>query len=573
MVRRPLPLSAVSVAVVLGLAFVVWTGLVLAFPPVATLDRLLLAPPLRPGSALAQISAAFSLLTYPGLVFAAVAGLAIWAWQRRLRQLCLALVLMIVLGWGGYGLVKVVVRRARPDGALDVLTAHGYAYPSGHMTAIVCGTIAVGAAMAVTRQPVRTRFAWQVAAIAIVVAVGADRWVTSAHWFSDLVGGVLLGGLVATVSLLLAGVHVPLPHDFVTEIARARAPLPDDHVTRRAAVIYNPVKVVDWVTFRRQVEYELRSRGWERTLFLETTPEDPGHAMTAQAVREGVDLVLGAGGDGTIRVICSGLADTGIPFGLIPAGTGNLLAKNIGIPLDGALALDVALDGEDKPIDLVGVTMDHHTRHTFAVMAGIGIDAAIMEGTNADLKKAVGSAAYFLSAAQHTQHKALLTRIQVDDGPTVERLAHVILVGNVGFLQGNLPLIPDARPDDGLLDVLIASPVTFRDWARVFTRVVTRRKHGDEQLDRFTGRRVTITVDRRDAYQLDGDTAGECRTMTAEIRPGALVVRVPRAASTPRATSDELVEVGSEIGSGAGTGSGSGDGSGVDAQGRPGSAG
>ena len=76
--------------------------------------------------------------------------------------------------------------------------------------------------------------------------------------------------------------------------------------------------------------------------------------MTAYAVREGVDLVLGAGGDGTIRVICSGLADTGIPFGLIPAGTGNLLAKNIGIPLDAALALDVALDGEDKPIDLVG---------------------------------------------------------------------------------------------------------------------------------------------------------------------------------------------------------------------------
>ena len=122
-----------------------------------------------------------------------------------------------------------------------------------------------------------------------------------------------------------------------------------------------------------------------------------------------------------------------------------------------------------------------------------------MEGTNADLKKAVGSAAYFVSAAQNANHKALLTRIQVDDGAPVERLAHVIVVGNVGFLQGNLPLIPDARPDDGLLDVLIASPVTFRDWARVFTRVVTRRHHEDAQLDRFTGRKVTITVDRRDA--------------------------------------------------------------------------
>ena len=544
MVRRPPPLSAVSVAVVLGIGFVVWTGLVLGFAPVAALDRVLLAPPLTPGSGLAQISAAFALLTYPGLVYAAVAGLAVWAWQRRLRQLCLALVLMIVLGWGGYGVVKLVVRRARPSQALEVLTAHGYAYPSGHVTAIVCATIAAGAAMAVTRQPARKRLAWQVAAAAIVGAVALDRWVLSAHWVSDLVGGVLFGGLVATVSLLLAGVHVPLPHDFVTEMVRARAPLPADHVTRRAAVIYNPSKVVDWVTFRRHVEYELKVRGWERTLFLETTPEDSGHAMTAQAVREGVDLVLGAGGDGTVRVICSGLADTGIPFGLIPAGTGNLLAKNIGIPLDAALALDVALDGEDKAIDLVGLTIDGHTRHTFAVMAGIGVDAAIMDSTNADLKKAVGSAAYFVAAAQNANHKALLTRVQVDDAPPVERLAHVIVVGNVGFLQGNLPLIPDARPDDGLLDVLIASPVTFRDWARVVTRVVTRRRRGDEQLDRFTGRKVTITVDRRDAYQLDGDTAGECRTMTAEVRPGALVVRVPREAATARATSVELVEVG-----------------------------
>ena len=544
MVRRPPPPSAVSVAVALGLGFVVWTGLVLAFPPVPALDRALLAPPLTPGSGLAQISAAFALLTYPGLVYAAVAGLAIWAWQRRLRQLCLALVLMIPLGWGGSGLLKLVVHRARPDQALDVLTAHGYAYPSGHMIAIVCATIGIGAAMAVSRQPVRARFVWQVAATAIVALVALDRWTLGAHWVSDLVGGVLYGGLVATVSLLLAGVHVPLPHDMVTEIVRARAPLPDDHVTRRAAVIYNPSKVVDWVTFRRHVEYELRTRGWERTLFLETTPEDSGHAMTAQAVAEGVDLVLGAGGDGTVRVICSGLADTGIPFGLIPAGTGNLLAKNIGIPLDAALALDVALDGEDKAIDLVGVTMDHRTRHTFAVMAGIGVDAAIMEGTNADLKKAVGSAAYFVSAAQHANHKALLTRVQVDDGETIERLAHVIVVGNVGFLQGNLPLIPDARPDDGLLDVLIASPVTFRDWARVVTRVVTRRKRQDAQLDRFTGRKVTITVDRRDAYQLDGDTAGECRTMTAEVRPGALIVRVPREAAAPRATSTELHEVG-----------------------------
>jgi diacylglycerol kinase (ATP) len=241
--------------------------------------------------------------------------------------------------------------------------------------------------------------------------------------------------------------------------------------------------------------------------------------------------VLGAGGDGTIRVICSGLAGSGVPFGLIPAGTGNLLARNIGIPLDEAAALDVAFDGVDKPIDLVKITVDGGTPDHSAVMAGIGIDAVIMEGTDPNLKKAVGSAAYFVAAAQHANHPALRTTIQVDDEPPVKRRAHVIVVGNVGFLQGNIALIPDARPDDGILDVLVASPRTAADWVRITTRVLTRRKRTDPQVDRFTGSKVTITVEEPDQYQLDGDTVGECQTMVAEVVPGALILRVPRTAA------------------------------------------
>jgi diacylglycerol kinase (ATP) len=545
MIRRPPPRSAVWIAVILLLAVVGWTVLTLSVPAVARLDVRLLAPPLDEGSALAQIAAAFALLTWPGLVYASLAGVALWAWQRRQRQLGVALLLVIPLGWGGSAVFKRLVARDRPDRALDVLTAHGYAYPSGHLTAVVATAIAVGAVFAVTRQPARKQLAWQVGAGLLVLVVALDRWVTGAHWVSDLVGGILFGALVATTALIVSGVHVPLPQELVTEIVRARTPTPtpEDHVPRRAAVIYNPVKVTDWVTFRRHVEWELRSRGWERALFLETTPEDAGHAMTAQAVAEDVDLVLGAGGDGTIRVICAGLAHTGIPFGLIPAGTGNLLARNLGIPLDESAALDVAFEGEDKPVDLVALTVDQTTSHHFAVMAGIGIDAVIMDGTNADLKRAVGSAAYFVSAAQHANHPALEATIQVDDGEPLYRRAHVIVIGNVGYLQANIPLIPDAKPDDGLLDVLVASPRSVRDWVRVTTRVLTRRRRGDEQLDRLTGRRVTITVDHKEPYQMDGDTAGACSTMEAEVRPGALLMRVPRAAAAARRTSAELVEV------------------------------
>jgi diacylglycerol kinase (ATP) len=211
----------------------------------------------------------------------------------------------------------------------------------------------------------------------------------------------------------------------------------------------------------------------------------------------------------------------------------------------------VALDGVDKGVDLVEIRVDGGPPDHFAVMGGIGIDAVIMEGTNPDLKKAVGSAAYFVSAARNANHPALHTTIQVDDSPPLRRRAHVIVVGNVGYLQAGIPLIPDAKYDDGLLDVMVASPRTAADWVRLTTRVLTRQRRADEQLDRITGRKVTITVEERDQYQLDGDTVGECGRMVAEVKPGALVLRVPAASgqggaepaeALAQSTQDDLAE-------------------------------
>ena len=178
--------------------------------------------------------------------------------------------------------------------------------------------------------------------------------------------------------------------------------------------------------------------------------------------------------------------------------------------------------------------MDGGPPDHFAVMAGIGIDAVIMEGTDPLLKRTVGNAAYFLSAAKHAGHPALQASIRVDDGPTLSRRASVIVIGNVGFLQGGIQLIPGARADDGRLDLLVASPRRVRDWVRLTTQVLTRQQRTDSQLDRLTGRKVTIKVDGRDQYQMDGDTVGECSTMTAEIRPGALRLRIPRDSALAR---------------------------------------
>ena len=277
MVRRPPSRSSVLIAISLLVAFVAWTWLTFNSTALAALDLRTAPPPLDPNSATAEIAAAFALLTWPGFEYAALAAIAFWAVRHRLRQLSVALVLVIALAWGGVALLKITFQRPRPEQALELLTATGFAYPSGHMAGAVAMSIAVGATFAVTRQSVRARSLWQVGSGLLVLAVAFDRWITGAHFISDIVGGALYGALAATVALLAAGVKVPIPHELVGEIVRSRAVAEEAPAVPplRAAVIYNPAKVTDWITFRRHVEYELKSRGWDRAIWLETTHRRP----------------------------------------------------------------------------------------------------------------------------------------------------------------------------------------------------------------------------------------------------------------------------------------------------------
>ena len=272
--------------------------------------------------------------------------------------------------------------------------------------------------------------------------------------------------------------------------------------------------------------------GWATPVWHYTTVEDPGTGMAEAAAVAGADLVMVCGGDGTVREVCAELAGTGIPVGIIPAGTGNLLARNLDIPLFLRAAIDIALTGQDRAIDMVKVSGDGIEDTHFMVMAGMGFDAAIMEGVNEEIKAKVGWIAYVLSALKSLMFPAVRLEISVDGGEFTTHRARTIVVGNVGYLQAGMPLLPDAAIDDGLLDVVLLHPRRFLSWIPLAFRVLAKRPRTDELVNRMTGRTIVVRAAADTPRQLDGDSIGPGRELRMECIHGRVLVRVPALGST-----------------------------------------
>ncbi|MDX6241567.1 MAG: hypothetical protein QOG10_6391 [Kribbellaceae bacterium] len=296
---------------------------------------------------------------------------------------------------------------------------------------------------------------------------------------------------------------------------------------RRAAVILNPTKVPDPHEFRRTVDEALTSRGFDDSLWLETTEDDAGHAMAKRSIEETVDLVVVAGGDGTVRVVCAELARSGIPVAVLPAGTGNLLARNLGIPLDLDAALAALLDGTERRIDSVQVDGDELEMDRFVVMAGLGLDAAIIADAPDQLKKHVGWAAYVVSTLKNLNHPFVRVEIIIDDKPPLIRRARTVVIGNVGTLEANIPLLPDAVPDDGLIDAVVLAPRRLAHWPRLALSLVLKSVQEGRHIERYTGKQIQVTAAQVVRRELDGDTIKDGRTLSAAVDPEALIVRVP----------------------------------------------
>lgn len=291
---------------------------------------------------------------------------------------------------------------------------------------------------------------------------------------------------------------------------------------RRAAVVYNPLKVPDLAGMTERVQVFMSRNGWAEPLWLETTQDDPGVGMCERAVHDECDVVFVCGGDGTVMAAVTALAGCEMPLAILPAGTGNLLARNLDLPLnDEEEALRIGISGRTKEIDVAAVE-----DRKFAVMAGLGFDAAIMRDAPEGLKKKVGWPAYVVSAGKHLRGRGIRVTLTVDDGAPMHRRVRTVVVGNVGKLQGNIPLLPDAEPDDGYLDVVVIAPRNVIDWMRVTGRVVRRAHVPDRRMERFRAKHVLIEASRSQPRQLDGDVIEDGRTMDIRIEPKALKVRV-----------------------------------------------
>ncbi|MCU1692791.1 MAG: diacylglycerol kinase catalytic region [Frankiales bacterium] len=290
----------------------------------------------------------------------------------------------------------------------------------------------------------------------------------------------------------------------------------------RAAVVANPTKSGDPFWDRRLLGV-LERAGLPGAVWLPTTADDPGPGQARAALELGADLVVVAGGDGTVRSVVTALTGTGVPLALLPSGTGNLLARNLGIPLEVEQAAAVAATGQDRAVD-VGRLADGEC---FAVMAGTGFDAAMLAGAPHAAKAWLGWSAYVLSGLKQLRGPGVDVEVEVD-GVVLARTVRGVLVANVGELQGGIRLLPMADPADGLLDVALLAPVGLRDWLHLGRRVWSGQEPAGEVLEVLQGRRVVVRTSSPQPVQYDGDLVRGAPALSAEVVPGGLLVRVPR---------------------------------------------
>lgn len=316
---------------------------------------------------------------------------------------------------------------------------------------------------------------------------------------------------------------------------------------RTAALVYNPVKV-DEKRLRSSLRAISKDAGWRPPMFHPTSVEDPGQDATRSALADGADVVLVAGGDGTVRAVSEAVAGTGIPLAIVPSGTGNLLARNLRLPLgEPEIMMRAALGEHRHAIDIGWAQLarqDGSTEeHAFVVLAGIGLDADMIAKTRPDLKRSVGWIAYVDGAARSLPGaKPFRVVYQVEQGRLHTVKVHSMLFANCGTLPANISLIPSASIADGIMDIAVIQPSGPLGWLGVWRKIwwdnsvllrfragrrVLQRRGRDASVRYLRGGEAEAAVVEPTAVELDGDEFGLAVRVRCRVNPGALIMAVP----------------------------------------------
>jgi diacylglycerol kinase (ATP) len=293
----------------------------------------------------------------------------------------------------------------------------------------------------------------------------------------------------------------------------------------RALIITNPAAAHADEARLLAAQRRLRAGGLRAEIARTTTAGD-GERLARQAALDGVDIVVAHGGDGTAMDVAGALVGTGLPLGLLPAGTGNLLAGNLGIPRSWRGACDLILRGVPRTVDVGRLTTGAGSR-IFAVACGAGFDAELMRSTEARHKRVFGMGAYVATAVLLAR---AITRASIRleaDGVVHEAHAALVLVANCGqLIPGILPLHAAVRPDDGVFDVAILDAASLPGAARLVWWMFLRRPHAVPGITFLRASSVRLTTEPPLPVQADGEAAGLTPVSVAML-PLALRVLAP----------------------------------------------
>ena len=262
--------------------------------------------------------------------------------------------------------------------------------------------------------------------------------------------------------------------------------------------------------------------GVEDPLWFEVAKSKQVPEVAREAVKRGAGVVFVWGGDGSVQRCIDALAGSEVPIAILPAGTGNLLARNLEVPIDLVEAVKIGLHGERRAIDTGTVNGEH-----FSIMAGAGLDALAMKDADKGLKDRVGRVAYLWTGARNLKSSPVRCTVDVEGRRFFKGKMTCILLGNLSQVMAGIEVFADSSPEDGILEVGVVNAKSRTQWMRTLGRVVAGRADKSPFVVTTRGKKIDIRFDRATAYELDGSARKPAKKLRVRVDSRSVTLCVP----------------------------------------------